>query len=243
MARITRTPVEDEESYEDNVEVTGDDDATHPVRSGWGSAPVKRTFTKTVVAPYVDLSDCDEHIIKIHEEKPSVAYGQHWVASQHKMYTCSQVRDEKTNRIVVDCPLCLAHHKRSEKMMMNVTEMDEINVLKIWTFGPEVGEQLQKFTKGPKDEDGKPTYIPVNDENRYWIAQRSNGARTSYTVQPLKARDLYEDHGIQPLNENNIADLTSKLFGKEVVWINSESQLQAAADRLINSDLPKDFQQ
>lgn len=241
MARITRTPVESTEDSYDEPEAPAvednDESDSHPVRSGWGRPAAKQTFAKTVKAPYVDLTDCEPHIIKIHDEKPPVNVGKHFLGRGRPPMTCSMIRDDETDQIIKHCPLCKRGHKRSEKMMVNATDMSNPTELLTFEFGPEIGDALQDFTKGPRDDQGKPTYIPINDISRYWEVKRSDGARTSYKVRPLKARDLAEDFDVLPLDEDAIDTLTEKLYGKETVWINSDKQLQAAADALTDADL------
>jgi len=239
MARITRTAVEStEDSYEEpEAPAEQQSNDNHPVRSGWGRQVAKQTFSKTVKAPYLDLTDCAPHVVKIHDEKPPVNVGKHFLGKGRPPLTCSMVRDDETDEIVKSCPLCKRGHKRSEKMMVNATDMADPNKLVTFEFGPEIGDALQDYTKGPRDDEGKPTYIPINDFNRYWEVTRSDGARTSYKVRPLKARDLSEDFDVLPLTEDEIDVLCEKLYGKETVWINSDKQLQEAADRLTDADL------
>lgn len=239
MARITRTPVDSVEDNDETETVSTvkdtEPDESYPVRSGWGAAVAKRTFVKRETAPKfeMDLKDLEEHIIKIHDDQPYVSYFQH-VLNQGgwKYLTCSQQRDPITKRPVqpITCPMCIVGHNPSDKMMLNITDLNEREVTKAWTFGYEVQKQLQKFMKGPKDDEGKDTVIPIDRQDRYWMVQRSEEPRTNYSVLPLKERDLYEDHGVVPLSEEEIETLSATKYGKGVVWINSEQDLQRVAD-------------
>lgn len=242
MARITRTPVQSSEDTEDNEETTSlvkDDETSepaedYPVRAGWGKIAPKRTFIKREAAPKfeMDLKDLEEHIIKIHDDQPYVSYHQH-VLNQGgwKFLTCPQLRDDDGRPVKpLTCPMCIEGHNASDKMMLNMTDLADRTTTKAWTFGIEIQKQLQKFMKGPKDDEGNDTVIPINREDRYWMVQRTDEPRTNYSVLPLKARDLYEDHGVVPLSEEEVDTLTASKYGKGVVWITSDKDLQNAAD-------------
>jgi len=240
MARMVRTPVisESDESYDETGTTEGTTSETennYPVHSGWGAPVVRHTFAEREKAPKfeIELKDLEEHIIKIHDDQPYVSYFQH-ILNQGgwKFLTCSQARHPETKVVIkpLTCPMCVAGHNPREAMMLNVTDMSKRDEVMAYTFSYEVQEQLQKFMKGPKGSDGKPTVIPINSEERYWMIQRSNTPRTNYSVMPLKARDLEEDHGISPLNAKEFGELSKTHYGKGVVWINSEKELQAVAD-------------
>lgn len=249
---VNAEPVE-EESY--NVSESPQDAYEKPVRasrvvrSGWGAPNVTEERRETVKAPYLKLKDNGHRIIKIMDEVPPVHYFQHFVNSIKRSFTCSQVRDEDTNKIVERCPMCDAGHRASPRFMLNVIDMpskrskEPAQIVK-WDFGTEVKEVLVQYTT--LNRDGEEEYFPLNEINRYFevyhvsVAGRS---APSTKVERLKARDLEDDHGIVPFTQSEIDELVGddgeNLYGEEVVWVSTIKQLQEAADNLTPNDLPK----
>lgn len=199
----------------------------NPVSSGWGAPTEERR--ETVKAPFLDLKN-GKLVIKIHDNEPTVNFWQHYVNSQNKYLTCSSEREG--SRILSPCPLCDAGHYAGQQFRMNVTDMDAPKEVKTWTFGRMVAGILQGLSEDKA----------LNDSNRYfnvWRTKPSNGGTWTYTILPLKARDLQEDFGLEPLNEDELDTLADGLYGEETVWINTERQLQESADRLTDKDLKK----
>lgn len=196
------------------------------IRSGW-SAP-KTAFTKTVKpSGYVNLKDCKKHIVKILEEEPTVNYLIHWIASVRKTVTC----------LGEGCPLCAEGLKTSERMIFSAVDMTDRSEVKMFQLGSEIGGKLLSSTEGPEDDRGKPTYIPVNHPDRYFMVQRIDGNRTSYDVTPVKARDLEEDWRLKPLTSKELAELSKTSYGRETLWIDTHNKVQELANHLTDSDL------
>lgn len=232
MARMTRRPVAPAEDYDESgvdefVKQPVDDTeaprkarriaAGGPIQSGWGSAPAKRR--ETVKAPYFSL-DVKKKIIKILDEVPAVRYQQHWLVSARKFYTC--IADSENG---IKCPLCEVGHNPSRKFMMNVVDMDNPNTVTTWSFGPQVAQLLQEH-----GED-KPKF-PLTDAATYFKVWRVKGAndRWENRLEFLKARDLFEEYDIVPLDENALDSLAENLYGEETIFIPSEKMMREAAD-------------
>lgn len=189
------------------------------VAKGWG-APKR----EVVRAPYLDVKN-GKLIIKFLDEEPFVNFQQHYVASIKHYFTCALSVAGNTS-----CPLCSAGHKTTQQFRMNVIDMDEPDTVKTWTFGWTVASILQGLSEDKA----------LNDPNRYfhvWRTKPQNGGAFTYTVNPMKARDLTEDHGIEPLHESVLDDF--ELFGPETLWIDDMKRLQEAANGLLDSDFPK----
>lgn len=242
-SRIRKVAVPSEDYDETNPTELLEDEDTEPtppqrskrvnstgISSGWGAPKQERR--ETVQAPFLDIKS-GKKFIKILESQPSVNFFQHYVKSAGRYLSCSQVKeyDESSRRMVIvqHCPLCDAGHKNIQQFKMNVVDMKEPNEVKTWTFGWLVAGILQEL-HDTNPLDSSKWYFHV------WRSKPANGGAWTYTVLPVKARDLEEDHQLEPLTEDQLEDMSSKLYGEETVWINSEKQLQDAANALTDTD-------
>ena len=229
--RTVRKAVE-EDTYEESSEYQEETPApraskrsTGPVGSGWGAPKAERREVKK--APYLDIKKAGKFLLKIHDAEPPVRFRQHYVNSTGKYFTCSEERDGR--EIVTRCPLCDAGHYASQQYRMNVTDLKDPNEVKTWTFGQMVANILI----------GLSDTVALNDPNRYfqmWRTKPTNGGTWTYTILPLKARDLEEDYGVVPFDEDALAELEEQLYGEETLWISSESDLEKAARNLTDAD-------
>jgi hypothetical protein len=188
-----------------------------PVSSGWGAPAEERT--ETVRSPNLVLKDKGKRIVKLLDEMPPVKYKRHYLNSAKRYYTCPQS----------ECPLCEKGVRASWTFAMNVVDMDEPDEVKTWTFGNEVATQLQSLA-----EEGA-----LNDVNRYFQVYHekiANRDAPATRVQKLKARDLQEDYGVEPLNESELEDLEDDKFGAEIVFISTRDYLDDLA--VLPTDLP-----
>lgn len=199
---------------------------TGPITSGWGAPQAPRR--ETVKAPYLNLKN-GKLIVHLLNDAPVVSYEQHFVNSVQRGYTCIQEKDGRD--IVVFCPLCEAGHYAGQKYMMNVVDMSDPETVVAWTFGREVATLLQDHASEKRN-------FPLNREDLYFQVWRTKatGRYTNHAT-PLKAADIESDYDIEPLTAEDIATLNETLYGDEIVWINTESQLQKVADELTDKDL------
>lgn len=192
-----------------------------PVSSGWGAPAEDRP--EVVKAPILKLKDNGKRIVKLLDEMPPVKYKRHYLNSTKRYYTCTQN----------ECPLCIEGVRSSWTFAMNIVDMaDDPGEVKTWTFGTEVATQLQTFAED----------LPLDGLNRYFHVYHEklpNRDAPATRVLPLKARDLQEDFGIEPLNESEIEALLDERFGGEVVYLNTNSHLEEIAAGVLKSDLPQ----
>jgi hypothetical protein len=195
--------------------------AKSPVGSGWGAPAEERR--ETVKSPNLVLKDAGKRILKLLDEMPPVKYKRHYINSKKRYYTCPQT----------ECPICKAGVRASWTFVMNVVDMtDDPSEVKTWTFGNEVAAQLQSLAED-KALDDPLQYFQVYHEK---IANRDAPATR---VQRLKARDLQEDHSIEPLTEDEILALEDERFGEEIVFINTRDYLEGIAEDVVPGDLPQ----
>lgn len=251
MARMTRTrvtatasPAEDyDESGLDEFNATQDGKPvvvktrmrrpSGPIASGWG-APAQQK-RETVKAPYLRV-DSTKKIIKLLEDEPAVRFRQHYVKPLNKFFTCIEVYNGKDDADNVDCPLCDAGHKPSQKYMMNVIEMveesDEDYVTKTWTFGPEVAGHLQSIAEDISDNPRIPDEEKDLSSPRWYFKVyqvKAENNRISNKVEKISASVLADESGMEPLNEEELAEIGETMYGEETIWITSEDKLREAA--------------
>lgn len=245
MAKISRTRITDADTS--NMDVPHDVEAAayadeqdempartvRPTRSavssGWGARQEERI--ETVKAPVLKLKDAGTRVLKILDSAPPVKYKRHYLNSKKRYYTCLQN----------GCPLCeitppVGRNKlrASWTFIMNVIDMaDDPTEVKTWTFGTEVSSQLQDIAE---DKD-----IALDDEGSYFevkhikvAGREAPGTNVSF----IRSRYLIEEHSIQPLNENELAELGEELYGPEVVYVNDVDYLEDVASEVQTTDFP-----
>jgi len=188
-----------------------------PVSSGWGAPAEERV--ETVKSPNLVLKDKGKRIVKLLDEMPPVKYKRHYLNSAKRYYTCPQS----------ECPLCDQGVRASWTFAMNVVDMAEPDEVKTWTFGNEVATQLQSLA-----EEGA-----LNDVARYFQVYHekiANRDAPATRVQKLKARDLQEDYGVEPLNESELEALEDDKYGAEIVFISTRDYLDEV--NVLPTDLP-----
>jgi hypothetical protein len=201
--------------------------STPTAGSGWG-APKRR---ETVKAPYLDVKT-GKLLIKILDSEPSVNFWQHYINSKSQYLSCNSVRADDNPREILDAdPLCEAGHKATQNFKLNVVDMTKRGEVKTWTFGWTVATILQGLSES----------VPLDSPSRYfevWRKKPEGGGTYQYTILPHKARDLEEDfNGTKPLSVEELDILNETHYGSETVWINSNKQLEEAAEGLTDKDL------
>lgn len=248
MAKISRTRVTDvdtsnmdvphdveREAYadekEDAVPARPTRSVSSAVSSGWGAKQEERQ--ETVKAPILKLKDAGTRILKLLDAAPPVKYQRHYINSKKRYYTCLRS----------GCPLCALTPPAGRKKLraswtfvMNVVDMaDDPEEVKTWTFGTEVSSQLQDIAE---DKD-----IALDAEGSYFEVKHTKVAgrdAPSTKVSFLRARYLIEEHSLEPLNEEEIAELNEGRFGAEVVYINTLDYLEDVASEVQTTDFQVD---
>lgn len=227
MAKITRKSVnvDSEEVQNDNEEQAETTERSarvtrSAVSSGWGAKPEERA--ETIKAPVVKLKDNGTRILKLLNGEPAVKYKRHYLNSKGRYFTCTQNQ----------CPLCAEKVRASWTFIMNAVDMaDDATEVKTWTFGTEVSSQLQNIAEDKE--------VKLDDEGSYFEVKHVKVAgRTApgTNVSFIRSRYLMEEHGIQPLNEDELAELSEERYGAEVVWINDNDYLEGIAAEVLDSD-------
>lgn len=245
MAKISRTRVTDADTsnmdmphdVENEAYSTEKEEAPRPARrassgpvsSGWGAKQEERT--ETVKAPVLKLKDNGTRVLKLLDAQPPVKYKRHYINSKKRYYTC----------LLADCPLCALTPPAGRKKLraswtfiMNVVDMaDDPTEVKTWTFGTEVSSQLQDISEDKE--------VDLADEGSYFEVKHIKVAgrdAPGTNVTFMRARYLAEEHSLEPLNSEEIAELNEDRYGAEVVYVNDIEYLEDVASEV----QPSDFQ-
>jgi hypothetical protein len=180
----------------------------------------KENAERTQKYPTLDVKD-DPVVIKFAEAEPFAYIFRHWVAK--RPYTC----------IGEDCPLCEAGHRAKPVVYYNVITVVD-NTLRVWEMSSDptkkVHKQYERLASVDKTLDAADTYFVVSKE------KQTNGV-FAYDLVKVKAADLAEDAGQEPLSAAEIADATKRgLFTDEIIYVNSKDDLREAAEKLSDED-------
>lgn len=173
---------------------------------GWGG--YHKTASQLGDANVYLKVDEEKKIIIILDEAPFDFYNCHWVdqiTEGSKSVTCwDSLLDDNDEPTMPPCPLCAAGDKPSKvSAFFNVISLENpaIPSLKVWEMGKQAADQLADYSEDPKTS-------PINKDGLYFeVSKVKSGKRIEFRVKSVKARDLEEDYGIQPLSEETISDL------------------------------------
>jgi len=217
----------DVESYleDDDLTVTASDDAVFedededevPARSsvvqvGWAAA--KKAVAKASKAYATDFRfEEDVQLVKFLSPEP-MSFSQHWVQRQgKKSFVC--LGDSS-------CPLCRAGNKPEQKFAFSVVNLssDDEPTVALMTVGLRLCGQLEKLDSDPKTG-------PLN--RLYWAVSKSGqGQKTSYSIMPVKDRDLAEDWDLDPTDVTT-ALKALKPLGPEALRMSTKAELAEIA--------------
>lgn len=203
-------------------------------RGGWAGYNKARE-TRTEKFPRVDIPEAPEYLLlKFAEDELFSFIYRHWV--DKKPLTC--IADPENE---IDCPLCAvvgndSKLKAKPVVFYNVITVSDA-VLRVWEMTSEPTRQIRKLydklaalDKGLADAG---YYVVVSKE------KKDNGF-FEFTAELVKARDLQEDYGIEPLTEEEIAEAIRNhgkgLFTDEIVQPANRQDLREAADALSDAD-------
>lgn len=177
-------------------------------------------------------------LVKFVDDEPFVAYAQHWLKSVQgrKGWECivplPYDGDEDTGLYGErgECPLCdqLDDNPRA-KSYFNVVIFDEDAeewVYRVLEAGVMLGDQLQALAEGNRGPLSK----------NYWELSATGGGNAgkySPNCVPVKPRDLPEDWDLEPLTEEEIADLTKDAYDATIITFPPLSKLQELVDTVL----------
>jgi hypothetical protein len=193
-------------------------------KGGWAGYK-KAKEERTDKFPRLEIKD-DPVVIRFAEAEPFAFIYRHWV--NKKPYTC--INDPERE---VECPLCAAGHKAKPVVFYNVITVSDA-VLRVWEMTGEptrkVQKQYDKLLASDKTLDDPAFYFVVSK------AKKDNGFY-EYEVERVRAGDLEEETGAEPMGADEIADATRRgLFTDEIVQVSTKAELRDAVDELDDED-------
>lgn len=202
-----------------------DDDEDEPeerpklsIQRGWGAAERVASESNGFATKF-KLSE-EAKIVKFLEDGPYASFRQHWIDRSgpgQRSYTC--IADDPRG-----CPLCDAGHRASARYAFNVAVLaeDMEPVVNSFEVGARVFSQLKNYHNDKRTG-------PLS--KNYWAINKSGRGSTAATnTNMIRERDLPEDWGLDPLTEDQIKVLTKKMYGPEIVQINSYRDLEKVAE-------------
>jgi hypothetical protein len=203
---------------------TAEDETETPERSsviqtGWAAA--KKAVAKSNKTFATDFRfDEDVQLIKFIGNEP-MSFMQHWVNRPGKKSFISIGEGD---------PLVAVGSKPDQKFAFTVLNLsDEDPQLQLMIVGVRLCGQLEKL-----DSDKKTG--PLNRPDIYWaVSKTGTGTKTSYTVNPVKERDLAEDWGIDPVAAAELIK-TMKPLGAEALHTSTKAELAEIAREIASAN-------
>jgi hypothetical protein len=196
---------------EDENEVS---DRSSTIQVGWSAA--RKVQEKAIKSYATDFKfEEDVQLIKFLSSEPMV-FSQHWVNRPgKKSFVCLGT---------ADCPLCRTGNKADNKFAFSVVNLtDEEPSAQLMTVGLRLCGQLEKMDRDPKTG-------PL--DRMYWAVSKSGqGTKTSYSIMPVKERDLPEDWDLD-VQETATLLATLKPLGVDALRMSTKAELAEIAHEL-----------
>lgn len=189
---------------------------------GWAAYKKKEAERSTRYAT-LEVTEDGQTVIKFVEAEPFAFYYRHWPKGGRADVCIADADND------VECPLCGVGDKPKPVVLYNVVDVGK-NLLCVWEMSSEPTRKVQKQYDQLAARDRT-----LDDPGLYFIvtkAKKSNGF-FEYDITRVRADDLNEEAGIEPLTEAEIEDATKKgLFTDEIVYVRNREALQEVADGL-----------
>lgn len=214
----TITPEVLEEIFQTEDE-TETPDRSSVIQTGWAAA--KKAVAKSSKTFATDFRfDEDVQLIKFIGNEP-MSFMQHWVNRPGKKSFISIGEGD---------PLIAVGSKPDQKFAFTVLNLsDEDPQLQLMIVGVRLCGQLEKL-----DSDKKTG--PLNRPDMYWaVSKTGTGTKTSYTINPVKERDLAEDWGIDPVAAAELIK-TMKPLGPEALHTSTKAELAEIAREIASGN-------
>jgi len=206
----------DDEDIEDASLFAAEDENESAERSsviqvGWAAAKkVQAKVAKTYANDF--KFEEDVQLIKFLSPEPMI-FSQHWVQrTGKKSFVCLGT---------TQCPLCRAGNKAENKFAFSVVNLtDEEPSVQLMTVGMRLCGQLEKLNADPKTG-------PL--DRMYWAVSKSGqSTKTSYSIMPVKERDLPEDWD---LDVEEVRTIVSSLepLGTDALRMSTKAELTEIA--------------
>lgn len=184
------------------------------IQVGWAAAKkVQAKVSKTYASDF--KFEEDVQLIKFLSPEP-MSFSQHWVQrAGKKSFVCLGTSE---------CPLCRAGNKPENKFAFSIVNlMEEEPSVQMMTVGIRLCGQLEKLNSDPKTG-------PL--DRMFWAVSKSGvGTKTTYSIMPVKDRDLPEDWDLD-VEEVTSALKALKPLGTDALRISTKAELVEIAREL-----------
>jgi hypothetical protein len=190
-------------------------DRSSVIQTGWAAA--KRATSEASKGYTSDFKfDEDVQLIKFLSAEP-MSFLQHWVTRPGKKSFIGWEND----------PLSRVGNKPERKFAFTVVNLtDEEPQVQLMTCGIRLCGQLEKLNADKKTG-------PLDRADIYWAVSKSGqGTKTSYSIMPVKERDLVEDWEIDPVTA---AEMISKMkpLGPDALRMSTTAELDEIAKEIL----------
>jgi hypothetical protein len=189
---------------------------------GWAAYKKKEAERSTRYAT-LEVPEDSQVAIKFAEPEPFAFYYRHWPKGGRADVCIADADND------VECPLCNVGDRPKPVVMYNVIDVGK-NLLCVWEMTSEPTRKVQKQYDQLASRERT-----LDDAELYFIvtkAKKNNGF-FEYDVQRVRAADLAEEAGADPLTEAEIADAIKRgLYTDEIVYVRDRDALQEVADGL-----------
>lgn len=201
-----------------------DDVITANVSGGWDEyRKMRDSIPSDFLTPFKVTETAT--LIKFLETKPFASFPEHFLAElpkgKKKSWTCAGK----------GCPICKIGHKPSYRSLFNILVVDSADSEEddapepyndFLAVGITVANQIEDFAKSKITS-------PLNSPNWYYEIKKS-GAQGRIGLQKVKARDVEEDWGLEPLSEEEFAKYAKDLKTNKDIPVPTRRELQEIAD-------------
>lgn len=189
------------------------------IQQGWAAA--KKAVAKSTKSFATDFRfDEDVQLIKFISDEP-MAFMQHWVNRPGKKSFISIGEDD---------PLIAVGSKPDPKFAFTVLNLsDEDPQVQLMVVGIRLCGQLEKLASNAKTG-------PLNRSDLYWAVSKSGqGTKTSYSIMPVKERDLAEEWEIDPVAASEMIK-TLKPLGQDSLYTSTKAELAEIAREIASGN-------
>ena len=222
--RINKSDVPNVDSYTTPASVLTSDDlfieedenvsssTSSSIQTGWSAA--KKAVAKSTKSFATDFKfDEDVQLVKFISDEP-IVFMQHWVNRPGKKSFISIGEGD---------PLVEVGSIPSQKFAFTVLNLsDEEPQVQLMIVGVRLCGQLEKLASDKKT-------APLNRPDMYYaVSKTGTGTKTSYSVVPVKERDLAEEWDIDPVAASDLIK-SLKPLGPEALHTSTKAELAEIA--------------
>lgn len=191
------------------------------ISSGWGGYKRMKDEAPSKWEKLYKPPENEEGIIKFLEDGPYANVLQHWIDELQgkKGFYCLGSQN--------DCPLCDMGDTPTPYARFNILDLSgDAPVIMVYQVGLTMTENIKKFAEGKMG--------PLSNPSLYFAATMNvtgKGKRGTkrQAIRPVKARDLEEDFGIEPLEEEDFEKWERRCWTAESLENSTREELEEIA--------------